>query len=231
MGVNLNRFTTILLRLCATLPTAGMTGCGGGGDSNGPGSGGPTISKATPDGDRQSGRAGTILPAPLRVVVSEGGQPVAGKTVSWQIESGGGSANPASAATDASGIASTTITLSGSAGEMRITASATDTRGGPLPFTALVAGSSATVRVTNNTFQPQIAAVTEGGTVTFEWTAGSLQHNLIPDGGKDRPNDPAVRDAPFTLQVMFPAAGVYEYHCSVHGSAGSGMYGTIVVIP
>src|ERR1044072_9178607 len=69
-------------------------GCGGGGGGGtGPG-GGPTMSKAAPDGDHQDGRAGAILTPDLRVKITDGGLPVVGTTVTWQVVTGGGSVSP-----------------------------------------------------------------------------------------------------------------------------------------
>jgi plastocyanin len=204
----------------------------GGGDGTGPGGGGgPTLSKAAPDGDNQAGRTGAQLASALRVKVTNGGQPVAGTTITWTVVSGGGSVNPASGATDASGIASTTVTLGSTAGTMTIRASASGVSGSPIQFTALAAGSSTTVEVTNDVFDPVTAAVAAGGTVTFDWPASALQHNVLPDGGNSIPSEPTPQNGPATLDVIFPAAGTFNYHCSVHGAPGSGMHGVILVVP
>jgi plastocyanin len=114
---------------------------------------------------------------------------------------------------------------------MTIQATASGVTGGPVNFTALVAGAATTVNVQNNRFSPEVAAVRAGGSVTFDWPSGSLQHNLIPDDGKAIPNDPTVRDGPASVTVVFPTAGDYYYHCSVHGGTRSGMFGRIIVIP
>jgi Domain of unknown function (DUF4082)/Bacterial Ig-like domain (group 1) len=63
-------------------------------------------------GDNQSGATGATLPNPLVVkVVNAQNNPQSGVTVNFAIESGGGSVSPASAITNASGQASTTLTL------------------------------------------------------------------------------------------------------------------------
>jgi plastocyanin len=203
-------------------------GCGSETGGPGPNPSGQTIEKASPSGDLQVGGPGQQLPAPLRVVIRSGAAPVADKTVSWQPASG--SVNPTSSTTGSDGIATTTVTLP-QGGTMTIQANASGVSGGPVTFTALVAGSAATVNVLNNRFSPEIAAVRAGGSVTFDWPAGSLQHNLIPDDGKAIPNDPTVRDGPFSVTVVFPTAGDYYYHCSVHGGTRSGMFGRIIVAP
>src|ERR1041385_2041822 len=205
-----------------------LSACGGGG--TGPASG-PVVSKADPSGDDQAGRSGAVLPAPLRVIITDGGKPVAGTAVTWQVLSGGGSVSPATGSSDASGIAATTVTLGATPGEMNLRADAAGAAGGPLPFSAFVATAAITVQVTNNVFVPETAAVTAGGVVSFVWPAASLQHNILPEGAKDRPNLATVVDGPFSVDVVFPVAGSYPYYCSVHGAPGTGMHGTIIVVP
>lgn len=93
-------------------------------------------------GDEQTGQAGSRLSSPLVVqVLDDGDNPVSGATVTWSIESGGGSVSPASAATDASGRASTAWTLGSETGIQEVEAStsgagsvrfeATSAAGGP----------------------------------------------------------------------------------------------------
>ena len=223
------RFVTSSLRFVTAVSLLGIiSACGGGG--TGPATG-PVVSKADPSGDGQAGRAGAVLPGPLRVIVTDGGKPVAGTAVTWQVVSGGGSVSPATGSSDASGIATATVTLGSAAGEMKLRANAAGAAGGPLPFSAFVATPAISVQVTNNVFEPETAAVTAGGIVSFVWPAASLQHNILPDGGNDRPNAAAVVDGPFSVDVVFPAAGTYPYYCSVHGAPGTGMHGTILVVP
>ena len=207
-------------------------GCGGGGGGGtGPG-GGATMSKAAPDGDNQAGRPLDVLTSPLRVKITDGGLPVVGTTVTWQVVTGGGSVSPTSVATDASGIATTTVTLGSSAGEMTIRASASGVSGSPVSFTALVAGATTTVTVGNNSFSPLVGAVTTGGIVTFAWATGSVNHNITPDGSNTIPaTTGGNHDAPFSIDVTFPTAGIFAYHCTVHGSPGGGMHGAIRVVP
>ncbi|OYE06338.1 N,N-dimethylformamidase beta subunit family domain-containing protein [Nostoc sp. 'Peltigera membranacea cyanobiont' 232] len=70
----------------------------------------PTITKTS--GDNQTGAAGTALPNPLVVQVKDSaGNPQSGVTVNFAVTSGGGSVSPTSAVTNASGQASTMLTL------------------------------------------------------------------------------------------------------------------------
>lgn len=211
-----------------------LTACGGYGTSPPPPPPppGPVIAAGNPSGDGQIGLPSAVLGSPLRVQVTQGGAPVAGRAVDWGVQKGG-SVNPTQSSTGADGVATTVVTL-GNEPVMTIRASSGDATGGPIVLTALAAGPTARVEVLGppeNKFDPKTVAIRAGGTVTFEWPSGSNSHNLIPDDGKDRPNDPIVRNGPFTVEVTFPTAGDYFYHCSVHGSARSGMFGKVVVVP
>jgi hypothetical protein len=63
-------------------------------------------------GDNQSGQVGTELPVPLVVeVVDADGNPVPGAGITWTVTGGGGSVDPPTGTTDASGQASTHWTL------------------------------------------------------------------------------------------------------------------------
>lgn len=208
-----------------------LVACGGGGGSPSPPPPppGPSIGAASPSGNEQVGAANTTLPQPLRIVVTQSGATVAGRAVDWSVQNGG-SVNPTSGTTGADGVATTVVTL-GTQPVMTISASSSNATGSPVTFTALVAVTAATVQVVNNRFEPPTLALRAGGTVTFDWPNGSSQHNLIPDDGRDRPNDATIRNGPFAVDVTFLTAGEYFYHCSVHGAARSGMFGKILVVP
>jgi plastocyanin len=208
-----------------------LAGCGG--DSTQPPPPppppGPTIAAATPSGSEQVGLPNATLPNPIRVVVTRAGAALAGQSVDWAVQNGG-SVTPTTSTTGADGVASTVVTL-GSQPVMTISATSGTATGGPIGFLALAATNAAAVQVVNNRFEPQTIAVRTGGTVSFNWPNGSSQHNLIPDDGKDRPNDQVVRDGPFSVDVVFLTAGEYFYHCSVHGATRSGMFGKVIVVP
>ena len=96
------------------------------------------------------------------------------------------------------------------------TASVPVTVTGTLPATAQVSAGSA------NTFDPQIVAITRGGTVT--WNIGAVQHNVTfgsaqPQGG----NIASTSNA--NVSRTFPNAGDYPYDCTLH----AGMSGTVFV--
>jgi hypothetical protein len=75
-------------------------------------------------GNGQSGPAGQRLGSDLVVVVlDERDNPIAGATVAWQVRSGGGSVDPATSTTDASGRASARWTLGTAPGNNTLEAS------------------------------------------------------------------------------------------------------------
>jgi adhesin/invasin len=74
-------------------------------------------------GSGQSAPAGTALPAPVIVrLLDEGGNPIAGGSVSWVIGQGGGGVEPGSSATGPDGTASATWTLGPGLGANTLTA-------------------------------------------------------------------------------------------------------------
>ena len=88
------------------------------------------------DGSGQTAVAGSALPNPLRVLVTDAGDdPVPGVTVTWSVVDGGGSVT-ASTATDELGIASAEVTLGTCIGEQHIQAEIPDLLGSPVVFTA-----------------------------------------------------------------------------------------------
>lgn len=218
----------ILLVLAAGLVTA----CGGGDSGTGPGPGPLTIVVATGGGDLQTGAPGTQLATPHRVLVSRGGQPSAGQQVSWSITTGGGTLTAASSTTGANGIAETRLTLPGAPGPVFVQASLSGASGSPVTFTAaaVLPGQYVAVGVVNNLFEPAAVTVQAGGTVLFQWPAGSRDHNLIPIAPTTLPNAPVVRSGPFVVEQIFPTPGTYGYFCSVHATATSGsMRGQVIV--
>jgi len=86
-------------------------------------------------------------------------------------------------------------------------------------------GHSTTIQVRDNFFTPSPDTV-PAGQVTFSW-AGSALHNVAWDTGPTLPTASGTMSSgthPVTVQ-----AGTYTYHCTLHGTAGTGMHGTIVV--
>jgi len=75
-------------------------------------------------GSGQSALAGTLLPQPFVVrVEDQAGVAVEGFTVTWQVTAGSGALTEDQSATDAQGLASTTLVLGLTPGINRVTAS------------------------------------------------------------------------------------------------------------
>jgi plastocyanin len=195
------------------------------------------MAKAAPSGDAQTAAAGTVLPTPLRVVITQSGSGVAGRTVTWVMQpANNGEVNPASSVTGADGIASTTVTLAGFATTSTITATSSGVTNSPLSFSAISTGvgTQVVVNVVNTSFQPANFQIKQGGVVTFLWSSGSGPHTVTPVPPNNIPvSTPAgaQRNAPFTFDVTFASTGTFKYFCEVHGAADSGMSGTITVVP
>lgn len=127
--------------LALTLLALAAAACGGGGDTtDGPGP--LTVAQASPSGDAQAGTVGAALASPLRVVITSGGAPQAGVAVAWASGSGG-SVAPASATSDAAGIATGTWTLGHAAGAQSAAATVANANGSPVTFSAAAAAGPA----------------------------------------------------------------------------------------
>ena len=86
-------------------------------------------------GDAQNGTASAPLANPLAVLVTDGTNPVAGVSVAWTVQSGGGTI-PSPSVTNASGIATSTPTLGATAGANAFRATVAGLAGSPVDFTA-----------------------------------------------------------------------------------------------
>lgn len=94
-----------------------------------------TITKYS--GDNQTDiPAGTVLPQPLQVIVTDaGGKPVANVDVNFDVVAGGGSVSNPKTKTNYAGIAQTKMTLGPSVGTNSVEASNAALSGSPVPFT------------------------------------------------------------------------------------------------
>ena len=136
--------------LATVFVTALVTGCSSSTDSGGGGGGGgggPTVAIArapTASGNGQTAVVATALASPLRVLVTEDGSPVSGRTVAWSTTSGGSVTS--SSSTDASGIATTNWTLGQSSGLQSASTTLSGANGSPVTFTATAsAGAAASI--------------------------------------------------------------------------------------
>ena len=102
----------------------------------------------------------------------------------------------------------------------------------PILLLAVVAACSdssgpedATITIQDDSFNPSTSTVSEGSTVTWNWT-GANAHNVTWVTGS--PAASATQSAG-TYQRTFTTAGTYEYYCTIHGTPTAGMRGTITV--
>jgi plastocyanin len=79
-----------------------------------------------------------------------------------------------------------------------------------------------TVTVGNNFFSPVDLSVAAGTTVTWNWAAGAVEHNVTFDDGQH-----SATQSSGSYPRTFSAAGSYPYHCTIHGAAV--MHGTVTV--
>jgi hypothetical protein len=67
--------------------------------------------------------------------------------------------------------------------------------------------------------------INRGDTVVWTWFAPF--HSVTADAGAF---DSGIQNSPFTFQHTFNTAGVFGYHCSLHGIPGQFMFGVVDVI-
>ena len=84
-------------------------------------------------------------------------------------------------------------------------------------ITGTTTSTSNAVTVADNHFTPNATTVAAGTTVTWTWS-GANQHNVTFDDGAKSATQSAG-----TFQRAFSAAGSYSYHCTIHGTAMSGV--------
>ncbi|WP_048826107.1 T9SS type A sorting domain-containing protein [Hymenobacter sp. DG25B] len=85
--------------------------------------------------------------------------------------------------------------------------------------------ASHTVKVRNFAFDPQFLTINPGDEVKFEWESGT--HPVVSDNSAFAAF--TMASATPTASRTLATAGVYGYHCTLHGSPGNGMFGTITV--
>jgi plastocyanin len=223
----------LLLAVAATV----VPGCGDDDDGSGPPPDEDLVVELEPtsSGDGQTGVVGEVLANDLRILITRADEPEAGVEVEWATGDGG-SLNPTTSVSDANGIATSAWTLGPEPGEQAATATVTDAQGSPVTFTATATEDGAppppeeaTVEVLNNRFAPIDVTIQEGGTVTWVWPSGSVNHNVTPDGTEPSPSGPP-ENGPAQHSYTFNTPGTFAYHCQVHGAEGGvGMSGTVTV--
>lgn len=213
-----------------------IAGCG---EDQGPQAPPLTVAKpAIKSGDQQTGPVGLALGNPLRVLITQDGEPVEDVSVTWSAGQGGSLADAVESGED--GIATAVWTLGSTLGEQVATATIDGADGSPLSYTAVATDEpeppGPTVRVLGpgegNRFEPTVLSITAGQTVTWLWSEESAGHNVVPDDGVNPAPSGPLADAPQTYSFTFETAGLYRYYCQAHGGpAGVGMSGRIIVQP
>lgn len=104
-------------------------------------------------------------------------------------------------------------------------------------------GETITVQALDNSFRPAEFEITAGTEVIFE-NRGRNDHNILPDSvANDDELAASLADGEQgvwgvvstafasgdSYSHVFTEPGTYSYYCSIHGSPGAGMYGTLVV--
>ncbi|HWB40275.1 MAG TPA: plastocyanin/azurin family copper-binding protein [Gemmatimonadales bacterium] len=81
------------------------------------------------------------------------------------------------------------------------------------------------VLVRNNSFTPATIQVEAGTTIAWIWSSNGVEHNVTFDDGED-----SGTQGSGTYTRNFADVGDFPYHCTIHGTATSGMRGTVTVI-
>lgn len=184
-------------------------------------------------GDAQEATVGTALPQPVRALVTDAqGSPVANQRVDFAA-SGGGTADPASAQTDANGVASTEWTLGTTSGAQTLTArpvgngaasvSATATAtatAGPAATMAAVSGSPQSAVAGTSLANPLIVQVED----QFGNGVPGVQVDWTVTGGGSVSDPTAETDAEglsSVIRTLGPATGAQSTQAAVDGLEGS----------
>jgi len=192
----------------------------------------PAVARANPSGDAQTGTAGQALGNPIRVVVTRGGQPETGITVTWTTSGPGATVVPATSTTDAQGIASTVWTLTRTAGATAATAAVSGATGSPVGFTAsATAGPAAQLTLAgghNQTAEPgtalglplQVRAADQFGNIVagvqVDWAVTAGGGSIAPPSSTTSAT--GIAASAFTLG---PAEGPNAAQATSAGLAGS----------
>jgi plastocyanin len=107
--------------------------------------------------------------------------------------------------------------------EFSATATTTGGGGGPPTTAAIQLRSDGS----GNRFVPDAVTIAAGGTVTWTWASGF--HDVTSTGSPSFTPSGAPVSAPNTYSQTFSTPGTYLYFCTIHGTPGAGMRGTIVV--
>lgn len=216
------------------LVLAGLTACGGSDSGTNP----PpppelAVAKApSASGDAQTGVVGSALADPIRVRVTEGGSPKAGVSVAFAAAGTGAAVDPASATTDAEGLASTTWTLPHAPGDATATATVTSAAGSPVTFSATAAAGPATQMAASGG-NNQTGTVGEALVAPFQVTVKDQFGNAVAGtsvgwavtagGGSIAPpaSTTSASGVASAVLTLGPTAGANTATATVTGLAGS----------
>ncbi|NBW65955.1 hypothetical protein EBR44_09370, partial [bacterium] len=163
-------------------------------------------------GNQQRQFAGTALPGSIGVIVRDaGGNPLSGITVSFAVTAGAGSL-PATAQTDANGIAKVTYTLGGAQSTTN-TATATVSGLTPVTFTAATVGSYSTGNA--------ICALNNSGSAAC-W--GSNERGQIGDGTLTQRNVPTAVSGGLTFTKL--SVGTADHTCGLTSAGAAYCWGS-----
>jgi adhesin/invasin len=212
----------------ATAAVAGATGSPVGFSATA--TAGPATQLSVAGGNNQGGPPGAPLGLPLQVrAADQFGNAVAGVSIAWQVNAGGGSVSPLASTTGVGGLATTTFTLGPAEGAQTAHGAAAGLGGSPVIFTATASAPAAGtgVVVRNNEFDPTVRTVPAGTNVVWTWTStGGTAHSVQSTGAPSFPSSAVLTGSGTTHAHRFDVPGTYTYDCAVHGAA---MSGTIVV--
>jgi len=122
-----------------------------------------------------------VTPSPAVIVQDQFGNPVALVGVRFDVTGGGGTANPVTTSSNASGIATTSWTLGVLPGQNTLTATATGLTGSPVTFTATATvGSPSSTQSRVNAQPATVPASTGSSASTLTVTALDAMGNPVP---------------------------------------------------
>jgi plastocyanin len=89
--------------------------------------------------------------------------------------------------------------------------------GGTTGTTAAPPATTNAIKIVDNAFSPVSTTVAAGTTVTWTWTGANIHNVTFDDGPKSATQNSG------TYQRTFNTVGTYSYHCTIHGTAMSGV--------
>ncbi|HEU5359306.1 MAG TPA: plastocyanin/azurin family copper-binding protein, partial [Gemmatimonadales bacterium] len=117
-----------------------------------------------------------------------------------------------------------------STGAVTVTATAAGLVGSPVTFGETIAHSALfTVQVGNDTFTSDSLIISAGDQVKWVWGPTAVTHNVTSDPSPSFPSSTNLGANATYGPITFTTPGIYYYHCTIHGTTRSGMYGVIVV--